>query len=246
MIKKETISRTLQPAVATIVCLIAALLCRALAAAQSDVPIGRPFSAQGTISSVGSGLVVTGRLMSLRAKQFVVAVPKGPGAPTGRVLGPIAENARISLQSSRIDHATAGDTIEVRGVRFEGQDVLVQQAKIVLKRIGADQLAATGKAASNGGTAANGRHRPAGSAGRSTDRDRQEARYAALSDAPGKPRTVRSQNFIMYTDVSDRSGQILLDKLELSNISGTATARTCVHGTGRRSSACSARIRRKK
>jgi hypothetical protein len=38
--------------------------------------------------------------------------------------------------------------------------------------------------------------------------------YANLSDLPGQPRTLRSANFVLHTDLSDRSAKELLDKLE--------------------------------
>ena len=41
-----------------------------------------------------------------------------------------------------------------------------------------------------------------------------EQEFSLLSDEPGKPRELRSDHFVMYTDVSDRNARILLAKLE--------------------------------
>ena len=42
-----------------------------------------------------------------------------------------------------------------------------------------------------------------------------DARYRRLSDEPAAPRDVRSEHFLLHTDISDRQAQILLDKLEV-------------------------------
>ena len=41
-----------------------------------------------------------------------------------------------------------------------------------------------------------------------------EQRFSNLSDEPSKPREVRSDHFVLSTDISDRSAQVLLAKLE--------------------------------
>ncbi len=44
--------------------------------------------------------------------------------------------------------------------------------------------------------------------------EKLEQEFSLLSDEPGSPRELRSEHFVLYTDISDRSGQILLAKLE--------------------------------
>ena len=44
--------------------------------------------------------------------------------------------------------------------------------------------------------------------------DKLEQEFSNLSNEPGEPRELRSANYVLYTDVSERSAQILLAKLE--------------------------------
>ena len=44
--------------------------------------------------------------------------------------------------------------------------------------------------------------------------EKLEQEFSLLSDEPGSPRELRSKHFVLHTDISDRSGQILLAKLE--------------------------------
>ena len=44
--------------------------------------------------------------------------------------------------------------------------------------------------------------------------DQLEQEFSGLSDEPGQAREVRSNHFLIYTDVSEKSAAILLAKLE--------------------------------
>ena len=60
-----------------------------------------------------------------------------------------------------------------------------------------------------------------------SNHERLEQEFSLYSDEPGEPREVRSKHFVLYTDVSDRSANILLSKLEtmFALVSGYFSAR---------------------
>lgn len=135
-------------------------------------------------------LILVGELLVMRNDRFVLRLPKGSVLRSGRVSGPVAKDAVFKVQSSRYQLAGPGDKITVSdAARVEGKDVYVRAAKITL----------TGK-----------RETPAVAAEQSDI----DPKYARLSAAPRQPRTVRTRNFILHTDLSDRSAQMLADKLE--------------------------------
>ncbi|MDB4385984.1 hypothetical protein N9Z47_01345, partial [bacterium] len=60
-----------------------------------------------------------------------------------------------------------------------------------------------------------------------SNHERLEQEFSLYSDDPGEPREMRSKHFVLYTDVSDRSANILLSKLETmyALVSGYFSAR---------------------
>ncbi len=137
---------------------------------------------------------IVATIQKIKGKRLFLSVPAGPGAPKGTVIGTLAADAEVRVSSRRWTTARRGDEIHAEGLQFDGEDVLVQRCTITL-------------AGSAGGG-------PSRESPRSS-RDLEAAkRYAGLSSAPGQPRMLRSRNFLLHTDLSERNAAQLLEKLE--------------------------------
>ena len=113
--------------------------------------------------------------------------PPGPYTGRGRVLIDLADDATLSVKRNDLGMVQPGDTIrELSAVKLTTGHLIIQSIDIELQS-DRDADASTGDL---------------------------DPRYARLSDEPSPARDVRSRNFMLHTDVSDRQGQILLDKLE--------------------------------
>ena len=133
-----------------------------------------------------SECVIRGDVYSLRDDRLVVTVPTGDFVRNPRLAFRVAKQAVVRVESDDHLRASRGDQIvRLVAARFSTGDVAVQQLEIEIR----------------GDTAA-------GTA------DQVAAKYRQLSDEPRPPRDLRSANFLLRTDISDRSAQMLLDKLE--------------------------------
>jgi hypothetical protein len=133
-----------------------------------------------------SECVIRGDVYSLRDDRLVVTVPTSDFVRNPRLAFRVAKQAVVRVESDDHLRASRGDQIvRLVAARFSTGDVAVQQLEI---EISGDTAAGTA--------------------------DQVAAKYRQLSDEPRPPRDLRSANFLLRTDISDRSAQMLLDKLE--------------------------------
>lgn len=129
---------------------------------------------------------VTGEIIQIRNSTVGVQVPGPNGRRPQRINLLLNDQTVVRVNANRLEGIKPGDKIESATVaRLSSGDHAVEAIKITLANRVADAAEST-----------------------------QEARYRRLSDEPSAPRDVRSEHFILHTDISDRQAQILLDKLE--------------------------------
>lgn len=132
---------------------------------------------------------ITGEVFSYRDNRLVVTVPTTEYARNNRLAFSLSKDAKVSLDSDHYRRAKSGDKVtRLLAARFSTGDVVIKELAIEV----------TGDAT------------PAPPQTASVDL----SKYRQLSDAPAKPRDVRSAHFMLHTDVSDRQAKILLDTLE--------------------------------
>lgn len=129
---------------------------------------------------------VVGEVLSARNGRIAVTVDRSPYSNRGRLAVPVEPATRVRFVGDRLDRATVGDQVtSVRYARFSTGDFVIEAIEVE-RRDGATLSAA----------------------------DELEAKFREFSDEPSAPRDVRSRNFLLHTDISDRQAQILLFKLE--------------------------------
>lgn len=126
---------------------------------------------------------------NLSNNRLAVKIPQGTFVPKKSLSFALAENAVVEFASNDFRRAPPGAKVtKLVAAKFSTGDRAVQELEITAS-------ADIGPAAAR------------------ID-DKLVSKYRHLSDEPSKPRQVRSQHFLLVTDVSDRQAQILLDKLE--------------------------------
>jgi hypothetical protein len=132
---------------------------------------------------------VTGRAVTIRANQITLRVQKSKVSRNERLSILLDENGSYELTSDRLSRVVPGDTIEsMKVVKFSTGDLVIREINILLT--GKREKATT------------------------TFHDQLEQKFSHLSDEPAPARPVRSEHFVLITDVSERNAQILLAKLE--------------------------------
>lgn len=132
---------------------------------------------------------ITGKVVSLRRDRLTVSIPENDYVRRDRLVFELADDATISLHSSDYMRVKPGDeVVSLRAAKFSTGDVVIRELEIQI---------ADGEGRSRTAVAS-----------------KVPEKYRKFSDEPGKPRVLRSTNFILHTDISDRSANILLDKLE--------------------------------
>lgn len=130
--------------------------------------------------------VVIGEVARLRRQRLQLNIVPNDAVRKDNISVSIADEATVSFESDQLDSISVGDAI------VEGQVAKLSTGDLAFEKL---VVEVTQK-----------------------DPDAFElalqAKYRRLSDAPSAPRDVRSQHFVLHTDVSDRQAQILLDKLE--------------------------------
>lgn len=99
----------------------------------------------------------------------------------------VSTKTKVTIQDDSLARVRAGDKVtKLRGNKLSNGDYVVRAIDIEL------------------------------SADRKTETAQVELarKYQSLSDEPSKPRDLRSNHFLVHTDISDRKAAILLDKLE--------------------------------
>lgn len=132
---------------------------------------------------------VTGRVLSFASNQLHLQVQPGRWDRQGRIEFDFAADAKLTLRERSLDRVVPGDTVRL------GQAIVFESGQKVIQRI---RIAATGKRDSL----------------TKSFHGKLENKFSHLSNEPAKPRELRSAHFVLQTDLSDRSANILLAKLE--------------------------------
>ena len=131
---------------------------------------------------------VVGVVQQLKKGRLVVRVANSPYASKNRVRVNLSSDAVIAISRDDLKFVQAGDkVVALNAVKLTTGHLVVRSIEIELENERDKAVV------------------------ESIERD---AKYSLLSDEPAPPRDVRSQHFLLHTDISDRQGQILLDKLE--------------------------------
>lgn len=132
---------------------------------------------------------IAGRVISLSGTKMTLFVQKSKVSPDGRIVLEIDPTGTLEIHDDSLNRVVAGDQVtSMTVVKFSNGDQVVKEIEITF----------TGKRKK---------------ATASVD-DLLEQKHSKLSDEPRESRMVKSDHFILYTDISDRSAAILLDKLE--------------------------------
>lgn len=161
----------------------------------ADLEKGSPSGDQGTITEKTppdetrfATCTVIGVVQQLKKNRLTVRTAKSPYASKGRVRVELADDAVVQLTRDDLHLVQAGDKITALSA------VKLTSGHLVIDSINVELQNQRGSAVMQW--------------------VQMNARYSRLSNQPGPARDVRSQHFLLHTDVSDRQGQILLDKLE--------------------------------
>ena len=132
---------------------------------------------------------VVGRIITYRRGKLLLAVPKSRLARQERVEFEVDPAGSFDISSDDLNLVRPGDTVKrVKGVEMTNGEFVIEEVSISLT---AKREKAT-----------------------ISYSDQLYQKYSALSDEPAAPRTVRSDHFVLQTDLSERSAKVLLVKLE--------------------------------
>ncbi len=142
---------------------------------------------------------VTAKVSLLRGSNLNLAVKRQPFAPTGKLRLRLEKNCLLSVTEKSLDRVAKGDqVVAIRIADLNTGDSVAES--IDIKLLAKNSVTTTSSPSRSKTTAKADRFDP--------------SHYLKYSDQPGKPRDLRSENFLLHTDLSDRSAKILLDKLE--------------------------------
>lgn len=132
---------------------------------------------------------IVARVRYIKGTRLQLQVPKAKWAKKEKLTFDVTSEAKFTITDDSLSRVQVGDKVtRALILQLTDEDWAVRQIKIDLSA-NRQQL--------------------------STEFDDQlDNQFSDLSDEPGKPREIRSAHFILKTDVSDRSAQILLAKLE--------------------------------
>lgn len=131
---------------------------------------------------------VAGVVQQFKKGRLTILIDQSSYASKNRLRVELADDATIGIASDDLKLVQAGDKINLlNAMQLATGHLVINSLEVELQ-----------------GT----RSKPI------LERARLDAKYQRLSDKPSPARDVRSQHFLLHTDVSDRQGQILLDKLE--------------------------------
>ncbi len=132
---------------------------------------------------------ITGKVVSVRRGRLTVGIPENDYVRKERLVFKLADDVAISLESNDYLRAKPGDeVVALRAASISTGDVVID--RLTVKIAEGEERSEAAVAGENLG------------------------RFAKYSDEPGQPRELRSANFYLHTDISERSAYILLDKLE--------------------------------
>lgn len=136
---------------------------------------------------------VVGRIshISTRGKnlKLLLEVAQKKPAVRGHISVLVSNDAKFSIRENNLNRILPGDTVEYfKGISLSNGERLIVTIKV---RMTVERKKTT-----------------------LSFHDQLEQKFSHLSDRPVKPRRVRNEHFILYTDMSDRSAKILLAKLK--------------------------------
>ena len=132
---------------------------------------------------------ITGRVISASSRQLKLAVPDSNLNRKQVVVVKLSDDCQLEINDDHLDRVTGGDrVVATKVVKASTGELAIAEIQIKLTA-------------------------PRTTTTTSFD-DELELRFSQHSDDPSEPREVRSSHFLLYTDISDRSAQILLAKLE--------------------------------
>ena len=132
---------------------------------------------------------VAGRVQKLDASKLTLLVQKSKVAPKGKFLLEINPAGNLAISDDSLSRVVPGDEVKAMEViKFSNGDQVVRRIEV--------QLTAKREKATL-----------------SYD-DQLEQKHSKLSDEPQAARVLKSEHFVLYTDISDRSAAVLLEKLE--------------------------------
>ena len=140
-------------------------------------------------NSTPAKVEVIGRVLSFASNKLHLQVQPGHWAPQGRIQFEFAADAKLALRERSLDRVVPGDTVRL------GKALVFKTGEKVIQRV---RIAATGKR----------------DLLTTSFQGKLENKFRHLSNQPSKPRELRSAHFVLQTDLSDRSANILLAKLE--------------------------------
>ncbi len=130
---------------------------------------------------------ITAKIVSISRNRLRLSVPDSPHARSGKLNFELGKKASVEIADGTLDMLIAGDSVSKLEATFKDRKRFVLEMDVKL----------TGDREK----------------GPSFD-DQLEKKFGELSDEPGEQRVVRSQNFVLQTDISEKSAAILLAKLE--------------------------------
>ena len=131
---------------------------------------------------------VVGIVQQNKKGRLTVLTDNSPYAAKGRVRVQLADDAMVAVGGDDLNLVQSGDTIKaLSAFKLRTGQLVVKSIEIELQNERNEAV---------------------------IQRVEQVMKYKRLSDAPSSARDVRSQHFLLHTDISDRQGQMLLDKLE--------------------------------
>ena len=145
---------------------------------------------------------VVGRVVNLSANKLQLQVPKAKWAKKERIVFEVAADCVLEIADDHLNRVQPNDIAKrVVVLKLSTGESAIKEIDVYLA---ADRSAIT-----------------------TSFHEKLDQQYSHLSDAPGKPRELRSNHFVLYTDVSERNANILLAKLEtmFDLVSGYYSAR---------------------
>jgi hypothetical protein len=132
---------------------------------------------------------VIGRVINLSRQKLQLQVPKSKWAKRERITFELAEACMLQIDDDDLNLVVPGDEV-ASAVIYE-----MSSGENVVKKIDV-RLTATRDAMTT------------------SYHDKLEQQFSDLPDEPVEPRELRSNNFVLYSDLSERNASILLSKLE--------------------------------
>lgn len=143
---------------------------------------------------------VSGTVDGVRRGRLMLRMPRSRYASKGVMMVPLASDVKVEVKSQNLGRVQEGDVVSsVTGVELNSGDLIID--KIVVRLIEQVQEKDKEKSKKKSQTTV-------------ADDAPLDRKYENLSDDPVSPRDVRSQHYLIRTDLSERKVRMLLDELE--------------------------------